>query len=410
MAKERPPLQEMTLRQLRRVASEYKISRYSRMRKAQLLASIEEAIKKTEQSRFSQNLPDMQEEQQVNAAKFEVGQEDNIKESLASVDSDLGELPDGYGESRIMLMPRDPQWAYAYWDIPNERKEELRRQGGQQLALRIYDVTDVDINNQAPHSVQEYLCDEMAREWYLPIPVSDRDYVADIGYRCADGRWLVLARSASVTIPPVYPSDWIEDVFVTVNWEQDLKGESVYNLVPPAEKQAMGANVTAENGDRLYDSVFGMTQTTEAMRIAGSLFGSMQQTPEAAVSSYVFPSGAGMWAVPTASGQNMSGAGFSGDVAPARSRKFWLVADAELIVYGATEPNATVTIGDREIKLNPDGTFRFQMSFQDGVIDYPIKAVAVDGEQTRSIHMNFERETPSRNTNTKAEAVEEWFA
>lgn len=410
MAKERPPLQEMTLRQLRRVASEYKISRYSRMRKAQLLASIEEAIKKTEQSRFSQNLPDMQEEQQVNAAKFEVGQEDNIKESLASVDSDLGELPDGYGESRIMLMPRDPQWAYAYWDIPNERKEELRRQGGQQLALRIYDVTDVDINNQAPHSVQEYLCDEMAREWYLPIPVSDRDYVADIGYRCADGRWLVLARSASVTIPPVYPSDWIEDVFVTVNWEQDLKGESVYNLVPPAEKQAMGANVTAENGDRLYDTVFGMTQTTEAMRIAGSLFGSMQQTPEAAVSSYVFPSGAGMWAVPTASGQNMSGAGFSGDVAPARSRKFWLVADAELIVYGATEPNATVTIGDREIKLNPDGTFRFQMSFQDGVIDYPIKAVAVDGEQTRSIHMNFERETPSRNTNTKAEAVEEWFA
>ena len=414
MAKERPPLKEMTLRQLRRVASEYKISRYSRMRKAQLLTSIEEAIKKTEQSQFSQDLDlsDMQEEQQVKAAKFEVGQEDNIKESLASVDSDLGELPDGYGESRIMLMPRDPQWAYAYWDIPNESKEELRRQGGQQIALRIYDVTDIDINNQSPHSVQEYLCDEMAREWYLPIPVSDRDYVADIGYRCADGRWLVLARSASVTIPPVYPSDWIEDVFVTVNWEQDLRSESVYDLVPPAKKQAMGANVTAGNGggDRLYDTVFGMTQTTEAMRIAGSLFGSMQQVPEQAVSSYVFPSGVGMWAVHTASGQNMSGAGFSGDVAPARSRKFWLVADAELIVYGATEPDATVTIGDREIKLNPDGTFRFQMSFQDGVIDYPIKAVAVDGEQTRSIHMNFERETPSRNTNTKAEAVEEWFA
>ena len=408
MAKERPPLEEMTLRQLRRVASEYKISRYSRMRKSQLLASINEAIKKTEQSKFSQNLSDMQEEQKVEAAKFEVGQEDNIKESLASVDRDLGELPDGYGESRIVLLPRDPQWAYAYWDVPNDRKEELRRQGGQQLALRIYDVTDIDLNSQAPHSVQEYLCDEMAREWYLPIPVSDRDYVADIGYRCADGRWLVLARSASITVPPVYPSDWIEDVFITVNWEQDLEGKTLYNLVPPAKKQAMGGEATV--GDRLYDTVFGMTKATESMRIAGSLFGSMQQVPEQAVSSYVFPSGVGMWAVPTASGINMSGVGFSADVAPARPRKFWLVADAELIVYGATEPDATVTIGDREIKLNPDGTFRFQMSFQDGVIDYPIKAVAVDGEQTRSIHMNFERQTPSRNTNTKAEAVEEWFA
>jgi uncharacterized protein len=407
MAKERPPLEEMTLRQLRRVASEYKISRYSRMRKSQLLTSIREASKNTEQERFSQNSSDMQEEQQVKGTKFEVGQDENIMETLASVDQDLGELPDGYGESRIMLMPRDPQWAYAYWDVPNDHKEELRRQGGQQLAIRIYDVTDVDLDHQAPHSVQEYLCDEMAREWYLPIPVSDRDYVADIGYRCADGRWLVLARSATVSIPPVYPSDWIEDAFITVNWDDDLKGKTLYTLVPPAKRQALGNTATS---DRLYDAVFGMTRDTESMRMAGSLFGSMQQTPEAAVSSYVFPSGAGMWAVPTASGQNMSGVGFSGDLAEARPRKFWLVADAELIVYGATEPDATVTIGDRQIKLNSDGTFRFQMSFQDGVIDYPIKAVAIDGEQTRSIHMNFERETPSRNTNTKAEAVEEWFA
>ena len=412
MAKERPPIEEMTLRQLRKVASEYKISRYSRMRKAQLLTSIKEAIKKTEQTRLRQNPSDMQEEQQVKGAKFEIGQQEDLMETLASVDEDLGELPDGYGESRIMLLPRDPQWAYAYWDIPNTHKEELRRQGGQQLALRIYDVTDVDLDRQAPHSVQEYLCDEMAREWYLPIPVSDRDYVADIGYRCADGRWLVLARSASVSIPPVYPSDWIEDAFVTVNWDDNLEGKTVYNLVPPAKKQAMSAanGGVAQGNDRLYDAVFGMTQNTESMRMAGSLFGSMQQTPESAVSSYVFPSGAGMWAVPTASGQNMSGAGFSGDFAGARPRQFWLVADAELIVYGATEPDATVTVGDRQIKLNSDGTFRFQMSFQDGVIDYPIKAVAADGEQTRSIHMNFERETPSRNTNTKAEAVEEWFA
>ena len=408
MAKERPPLEEMTLRQLRKVASEYKISRYSRMRKAQLLASIREAIRKTEQERFSQNPSAIQEEQQVKSTKFEVGQEDNLRESLASVDQDLGELPDGYGESRIVLMPRDPQWAYAYWDVPNAHKEELRRQGGQQLALRIYDTTDIDLNSQPAHSVQEYLCDEMAREWYLPIPVSDRDYVADIGYRCADGRWLVLARSASVSIPPVYPSDWIEDAFITVNWDEDLRGKTLYKLVPPAKKQAMSPG--AAQGNQLYDQVFGMTKDTESMRMAGSLFGSMQQTPEEAVSSFIFPSGVGMWAVPTASGQNMSGAGFSGDVIPAKPRKFWLVADAELIVYGATEPDATVTIGDREIKLNPDGTFRFQMSFQDGVIDYPIKAVAVDGEQTRSIHMNFERETPSRNTNTKAEAVEEWFA
>ncbi|MEP0857379.1 DUF4912 domain-containing protein [Trichocoleus sp. DQ-U1] len=422
MAKERPPLEEMTLRQLRKVASECSISRYSRMRKEQLLTAIKE-VQRTKISLGSTRIVEAQEE--VEAAKFELGQEDRTGGTLASVDEGLGDLPGGYGESRVVLMPRDPQWAYTYWDIPNDHKEDLRRQGGQQLALRLYDVTDVNLEYQSPHSIQEYPCDELAREWYLPMPVSDRDYAVDIGYRCADGRWLVLARSAPVRVPPVYPSDWIEDQFITVAWEEDLRGKTFLELVPPAKKMAMaGYGSVATGGNPIYDEIFGMAQTVEAQRVAGSLFGSMQQVPgsmqsvslaEQALSSYVFPSGVGMWAVPTVSGltmsgAGMSGAGFSGSGIPMRPRQFWLVADAELIVYGATEPDATVTIGGRPIKLNPDGTFRFQMSFQDGLIDYPIMAVAADGEQTRSIHMKFNRETPSRNTNTKEDAVEEWLS
>jgi hypothetical protein len=121
-------------------------------------------------------------------------------------------------------------------------------------------------------------------------------------------------------------------------------------------------------------------------------------------------SGVGMSGM-TMSGVGMSGVGMSGVgfAAPMRPRQFWLVADAELIVYGATEPDATVYVGGQPIKLNADGTFRFQMSFQDGLIDYPIFAVAADGEQNRAIHMKFERETPERHTNTKEDAVVEWL-
>ncbi|MHC5674808.1 DUF4912 domain-containing protein [Nostoc sp.] len=421
MAKERPPLEEMTLRQLRKVASECSISRYSRMRKSQLLASIQE-VQRTKLSLSPSRSLEAQET--VEAAKFELGQEDRTGGSLADVDEGLADLPSGYGDSRIVLLPRDPQWAYTYWDIPNEHKEELRRQGGQQLALRIYDVSDINIEYQSPHSIQEYPADELAREWYIPVPVSDRDYVIDIGYRAADGRWLVLARSARVHIPPVYPSDWIEDVFVTVNFEEDLRGKTQYELVPPAKKIATAATANGNtgnavvngNGNPIYDEIFGLAESPEAQRVAGSIFGSQQALarPEQSISSYIFPSGVGLWAVPTvsgltASGAGMSGVGFSASAVPVRPRQFWLIADAELIVYGATEPDATVTIGGRAIKLNPDGTFRFQISFQDGLIDYPISAVAADGEQTRSIQMKFNRETASRNTNTKEEAVLEWF-
>jgi len=109
------------------------------------------------------------------------------------------------------------------------------------------------------------------------------------------------------------------------------------------------------------------------------------------------------------SGIGMSGIGFFASMPPIRSRKFWLVADAELIIYGATEPDATLTIAGRPVQLNPDGTFRFQMSFQDGLLDFPILAVAVDGVQTRAIHLTFDRTTPVRNTNQKDDAVEEWM-
>jgi hypothetical protein len=409
MAQERPPLGEMTLRQLRKIASEYGISRYSRMRKDQLLNAIQE-IQRAKFSPSSSVALEAQEE--VEAAKFDVGQTDRTGGPLSSVDEGFGDLPGGYGESRIVLMPRDPQWAYTYWDIPNEHREELRRQGGSRLALRFYDVTDIDLSSQRPHSLQQYECDELAREWYLPVPVSDRDYVVEIGYICFDGRWLVLARSAAVRVPPVYPSDWIEDKFITIPWDEDLRGKTFLELVPPSKRMAAGA----VEGNPIYDQIFGMAQTAEAQRVAGSLFGSMHQVPEQAISSFVFPSGVGMWAVPTMSGIGMSGigmmsgVGFSASAPPIRPRKFWLIADAELIVYGATEPDATVTIGGKPIKLNSDGTFRFQMSFQDGVLDFPIKAVAVDGEQTRSIQMTFTRETPERNTNTKDEAVLEWLA
>ncbi len=474
MSNERPPLEEMTLRQLRRVASECGVSRYSRMRKDQLLASIQEI----ERSRgVMSSVHELEAQEVVEAAKFDVGLSASQEfVGLASVDEGLPDLPDGYGESRIVLMPRDPQWAYAYWDVPEEARTQVRQQGGQQLALRLYDVTDLDIATQAPHSLLEYPCDELAREWYLPVPVSDRDYVIDIGYRAFDGRWLLLARSASVRIPPVYPSDWVEDEFVTVGWEEELPGKTFAELVPPSRK----LGTTQE----IYDQLYTLAQSAEAMRVDGSIFGSMQHVAGSippgsgqmvgaqSVSSYIFPSGVGMWAAPTTSGLTTSGVGMgytasgvgmgytasgvgmgytasgmgytasgmgmsalyttsgmgmgytasgmgytasgvglgsSASAPPERPRKFWLVADAELIVYGATEPDATVTIGGQPIKLNADGTFRFQMHFPDGNVDFPILAVAADGEQNRAVHMTFDRQTLDRRTNTKEEAVEEWL-
>jgi hypothetical protein len=387
----------------------------------------------------------------VEASKFNVvGHPADGDLDLSTLDDGLPPLPDGYGDSRIVLMARDPQWAYAYWDTPDSHKAQLRRQGGEHLALRLYDVTGIDLDDKAPHSLQQFSCDELAREWYMQIPVSDRDYQVEIGYLAGDGRWLVLARSNTIRIPPVYPSNWTEEHFLTVTWDENLRGKTIMTLADPFHPDA---------GAGLHEQLYALAQEGEALRVDGSLFGSMLHVAGSMappVSSFMFPSGAGLGAAAMGpgltmsgvsgltmsgvglsgltmsgvgfsgltmsgmglsgltmsgmglSGLTMSGVGFGASMPPLRPRQFWLVADAELIVYGATETDATVTIAGNPIQLTEEGTFRFQISFQDGTVEYPIMAVAADGEQSRNVHMTFERQTPSRNTNTKEEAQDEW--
>jgi len=76
-----------------------------------------------------------------------------------------------------------------------------------------------------------------------------------------------------------------------------------------------------------------------------------------------------------------------------RRRGFWFNVNAELIIYGATEPDAKVTIGDRPIKLRPDGSFSFRFALPDGHYALPAAAHSADGVETRRASLKFSRET-----------------
>ncbi|MFN5193749.1 MAG: DUF4912 domain-containing protein, partial [Cyanobacteriota bacterium] len=70
---------------------------------------------------------------------------------------------------------------------------------------------------------------------------------------------------------------------------------------------------------------------------------------------------------------------------------------------------ARLTIGGEEVPLSADGTFRIQVPFRDGQQLYPIEAVAADGEQKRSITLEFQRKTPLDQSNPADQAANEWF-
>ncbi|MEB3175405.1 MAG: DUF4912 domain-containing protein, partial [Cyanobacteriota bacterium] len=102
---------------------------------------------------------------------------------------------------RIILTPRSCRQAYAYWEVPQARLQALRDQGGQQLSLRLYDVTD---NPQTP-VFKAFEVKNNEPDYHLPIERDDRDYKAELGYVKASGDWLPIATSAPVRVPACEP-------------------------------------------------------------------------------------------------------------------------------------------------------------------------------------------------------------
>ena len=99
-------LARMTLRQLRQVASELGVSLYSRKSKEELLSAI------------SKRQPNLE----------------NLESTLAAPTR-----PEG--DTRVVFLPRDPQWAYVFWEISDSDRQQALKAGATQLCLRVADVT-----------------------------------------------------------------------------------------------------------------------------------------------------------------------------------------------------------------------------------------------------------------------------
>ena len=90
--------------------------------------------------------------------------------------------------------------------------------GANKLCLRLYDVTGAKDGDFNQGTLREIAVDSYSTEWYLPIPVSDRDYKVELGYRYGF-KWMSLAFSSPGHVPNSQPSEQILDKFVPFNLE-----------------------------------------------------------------------------------------------------------------------------------------------------------------------------------------------
>ena len=251
------------------------------------------------------------------------------------------ELPSRYEQDTMVLLVRDPWWLYTYWELKQVTVDRLKSELKDEFykakrVLRVYDVTNIIFNGLNANRFFDIEIHEFANNWYIDAAGPGRSWCVDFGLRLSNGKFITILRSNVVQTPLDGPS-WITDE----EW-----------MIP----------------DDMFARLYGMG------------FGQGKSSPVGKAWRERLVSSPGI-------------ASMASPVRKPQKRGFWLRVDCELIVYGATEPDAKVTVQGKPINLRPDGTFTLRFALPDGKQVIPVKAVSAEKIEERVITPIVMRET-----------------
>jgi hypothetical protein len=204
------------------------------------------------------------------------------------------------------------------------------------------DVTSEDTTSASERHLRDLEIHGGVNNWYIDVNGPPRAYRIDVGYIARRGKFFVLARSNVVSTPRAGVSDALDENWVSVQ-EQFQK---IYSQSGGPGGSAVTNDLRDLFEERLRRPMHGLT---------------LQSLGTGALASF--------------------------------GRDFHFEIDAELIVYGATEPNAKVTLQGEPVQLRPDGTFTVRFSLPDSRQIIPAVAASPDGVEERTIVLAVERNT-----------------
>jgi hypothetical protein len=352
----RDKLEALSKKELADLARKKGVAGYSTLRKEELVAVLAPARKPRVKAKAARPRPRPQASAARNTSATSSGEEvvERSKFDVGVPTRDLSakvpkELPAGYGKDRIIVMVRDPYWLHAYWELTRQAIQRAETALGQEWhgakpILRLLDVSSHETTSTAESAVRDIEIHGGCNNWYIDVGNPPRSFRVDIGYLARTGRFYVLARSNVVFTPRAGVSDIIDE-----NW----------------------SDLDQKKADRIYAMSGGFDPSASSLELR-QLFEERLRRPlgSPAVTSFG-----------------------SGGFVAGKARKFWFQIDAELIVYGATEPNSRVTLQGEPVKLRPDGTFTMRYSLPDSRQIIPAVATSPDGVEERTIVLAVERNT-----------------
>lgn len=352
-------LKEKPVRDLARLAKQHGVQGWHSMRKDQLIRALVRKAK----SGLGKQAPAVRGGREVARHVPAGGQRDaevarriaEVRERLAQA-KNLATRADGARGSRssardrMVLMVRGPHWMHAYWDLTPRSITRAQAALGQEwhAAKPVLRVLQMEADVQGSPSeqvIREIAVHGGVKNWYIDVREPLRCRV-EIGYATPSGRFHALVRSNAVTTPTASQCDTLD-----AHWGEIVDDcERIY---------AMSGGYSPENN------------STELQ----DLFEERLQRPM------------GPPAAQASTAENAT--------EDDRPVNFQIEVDAEMIVYGATQPDAFVTLQGEPLKLRPDGTFRVRVEMPNKRQVIPIIASAADGSARQTVVMAIERNTKS---------------
>ncbi len=396
-------LRELTKEELYEIAREYGIKGRTKMTKEELVDALSSNTIDIEQTQVEASIFDLgtpvigigasdkklPSSLDVNAGKtstFEKVEGYRIKSPFFDGDP----LPESYGVNAMVLMPKNPQWAYAYWEITDETYNNIKNSNGDRLALtiRLYDVTLKDFNGSNANAYFDVELPENVKEWFVGGLNPKAVYIGDIGFKTPEGNFITAVRSKAIEMPSNVVSENIDEEWMIIEeyLKKILERSSAGRIVNGKWVGGMGASGAILGSSEEMIAVMLKRLFKEKGTRREKLLSHMEQMMGSISAGSL---SAGSLSAGSLTAGSLSISKSKGELIKSEEKlekkDFWLKVGTELVVYGATEPDAKVTVMGKEIKLNRDGTFSLRFALPNGHFELPVIAVSRDGDDSRTI-------------------------
>ena len=256
----------------------------------------------------------------------------------------------GTNQDQFVLLVRDPFWLHVYWKLCSRLVERAKAAMGYSWhtavpILRLFRIVADGVNNPRRDIVRDIRIHSEVNNWYVDVQDPPGTFQVEIGFLSREGNFFLVASSNIVQTS--------QSQVISGTTKLDGHWDSVAKDIDRIYTLSGGKDKKAGNLKTIIESQTGLSMSLPL----GSRFG--------------------------------PGSINSGKT----KRHFEFTVNADINIYGQTDPSVQIFIRGEPVRVANDGSFSVQYPLTEKRQVYPVEAKGSDGIETQQVILAIDRNT-----------------